>query len=427
MTRGAHSRLAKPGPAEPFMRASSMALIVQKYGGTSVGDVDRIKNVAQRIQKTRAEGHGLIVVVSARSGVTNELIAKAKAISDRPDTRELDMLLAIGEQETIALTAMALHAIGVPAVSYTGAQAGIVTDQVFTKAKIKQIVPKGVLKDLKEGKVVIVAGFQGINEAGQITTLGRGGSDLTAIALAAACKADKCEIYTDVDGVYTADPRVVKTAQKIDEISYDEMLELASLGSKVMQSRSVEFAKKYGVVFEVRSSFNHNPGTIVKEEVAYMEKVVVRGVAVDKDQAKVVISGLPDKPASAATIFNALAEANINVDMIVQNVAHTGGVDLTFTVQRDDAQSAVKVLPPVLKKLGGGSIKAFDNIAKLSVVGVGMRTHAGVAAALFTALGDKGINIQLIGTSEIKITLAVDRTKADEAVRAAHEAFGLSK
>ncbi len=404
-----------------------MALLVQKYGGTSVGDVGRIKNVAQRIRKTQAEGHSLIVVVSARSGVTNELIARAKSINDRPDTREMDMLLAIGEQETIALTALALHAIGVPAVSYTGAQAGILTDQAFTKAKIKQIVPKGIMQDLKAGKVVIVAGFQGINEAGQITTLGRGGSDLTAIALAAACRADKCEIYTDVDGVYTADPRIVKSAQKIQEISYDEMLELASLGSKVMQSRSVEFAKKYGVVFEVRSSFNHNLGTIVKEEVAYMEKVVVRGVAVDKDQAKVVISGLPDKPASAAAIFNALADANINVDMIVQNVAHTGGVDLTFTVQRDDAQSAVKVLPAVLKKLGGGSIKAFDNIAKLSVVGVGMRTHAGVAAALFTALGDKGINIQLIGTSEIKITLAVDRSKADEAVRAAHEAFGLSK
>ncbi len=404
-----------------------MALIVQKYGGTSVGDVDRIKNVAQRIKRTRDEGNSLVIVVSARSGVTNELIARAKAITDRPDTRELDMLLAIGEQETIALTAMALQATGVPAVSYTGAQAGILTDQVFTKAKIKQIVPKGILKDLKDGKVVIVAGFQGINEEGQITTLGRGGSDLTAIALAAAVKADKCEIYTDVDGVYTADPRVVKTAQKIDEISYDEMLELASLGSKVMQSRSVEFAKKYGVVFEVRSSFNQNPGTIVKEEVAYMEKVVVRGVAVDKDQAKVVISGLPDKPASAATIFNALAEASINVDMIVQNVAHTGGVDLTFTVQRDDAASAVKVLPSVLKKLGGGEIKAYDNIAKLSVVGVGMRTHAGVAAALFTALGDKGINIQLIGTSEIKITLAVDRAKADEAVRAAHEAFGLDR
>jgi aspartate kinase len=404
-----------------------MALIVQKYGGTSVGDTDRIKNVAQRIKASQAEGHSLVVVVSARSGVTNELIAKAKAITDRPDTREMDMLLAIGEQETIALTAMALHSIGVPAVSYTGAQAGIFTDQVFTKAKIKKINPKPILKDLKEGKVVIVAGFQGINEDGQITTLGRGGSDLTAIALAAACKADKCEIYTDVDGVYTADPRIVKTAKKIKEISYDEMLELASLGSKVMQSRSVEFAKKYGVVFEVRSSFNQNPGTIVKEEVAYMEKVVVRGVAVDKDQAKVVISNLPDKPASAATIFTALADASINVDMIVQNVAHTGGVDLTFTVQRDDAQNAVKVLPAVLKKLGGGEVKAYDNIAKLSVVGVGMRTHAGVAATLFTALGDAGINIQLIGTSEIKITVAVDRAKADEATRAAHEVFGLGK
>ena len=404
-----------------------MALIVQKYGGTSVGDVDRIKNVAQRIKKARDEGHSLVIVVSARSGVTNELIARAKAINDRPDTREMDMLLAVGEQETIALTAMALHAIDIPAVSYTGAQAGIVTDQVFTKAKIKQIAPKGILKDLKEGKVVIVAGFQGINEAGQITTLGRGGSDLTAIALAAACKADKCEIYTDVDGVYTTYPRIVKTAKKIDEISYDEMLELASQGSKVMQSRSVEFAKKYGVVFEVRSSFNHNPGTIVKEEVASMEKVIVRGVAVDKDQAKVVITGLPDKPSAAATVFNALAEANVNVDMIVQNAAHAGAADITFTVQRDETQNAVRTLQPVLKKLGGGDVKAFDNIAKLSVVGVGMRTHAGVAAALFTALGDKGINIQLIGTSEIKITLAVDRAKADEAVRATHEAFGLSK
>ena len=404
-----------------------MALIVQKYGGTSVGDVDRIKNVARRIQATRDEGHSLIIVVSARSGVTNELIARAKAITDRPDTREMDMLLAIGEQETIALTAMALHAIDIPAVSYTGAQAGIFTDQVFTKARIKQINPKPILKDLKAGKVVIVAGFQGINEEGQITTLGRGGSDLTAIALAAACKADKCEIYTDVDGVYTADPRIVKNARKIEEISYDEMLELASLGSKVMQSRSVEFAKKYGVVFEVRSSFNHNPGTIVKEEVAYMEKVVVRGVALDKDQAKVVINRLPDKPATAGTIFKALADASINVDMIVQTVGETGVVDLTFTVQRDDAAGAVKVLPAVLKKIGGGEIKAFDNIAKLSVVGVGMRTHAGVAAALFTALGGAGINIQLIATSEIKITVAVDRARADEAQRAAHDVFGLGK
>ena len=425
MTQGVHSRLAKQCLGTALNGARNMALIVQKYGGTSVGDVDRIKNVAKRIQKTREEGHSLVIVVSARSGVTNELIARAKAINDRPDTREMDMLLAIGEQETIALTAMALHAIGIPAVSYTGAQAGISTDRVFTKAKIQQINPKPILADLKAGKVVIVAGFQGINDEGQITTLGRGGSDLTAIALAAACKADKCEIYTDVDGVYTADPRIVKNAKKIEEISYDEMLELASLGSKVMQSRSVEFAKKYGVVFEVRSSFNHNPGTIVKEEVAYMEKVVVRGVALDKDQAKVVISNLPDKPSSAATIFKALADASINVDMIVQNVAHTGGVDLTFTVQRDDAANAVKVLPDVLKKLGGGEVKAFDNIAKLSVVGVGMRTHAGVAATLFTALGEAGINIQLIGTSEIKITVAVDRSRADQAQQAAHDVFGL--
>jgi aspartate kinase len=404
-----------------------MALIVQKYGGTSVGDVDRIKNVAQRIQKTRAAGHQLVIVVSARSGVTNELIARAKAINDQPNTREMDMLLAIGEQETIALTAMALHALNIPAVSYTGAQAGIFTDQVFTKAKIKKINPQPILKDLQEGKVVIVAGFQGINDEGQITTLGRGGSDLTAIALAAACRADKCEIYTDVDGVYTADPRIVKNAKKIDEISYDEMLELASLGSKVMQSRSVEFAKQYGVVFEVRSSFNHNPGTIVKEEVAYMEKVVVRGVALDKDQAKVVISSLPDKPATAATIFNALANASINVDMIVQTVGHTGSVDLTFTVQRDDAANAVKVLPAILAQIGGGELKAFDNIAKLSVVGVGMRTHAGVAATLFTALGNAGINIQLIATSEIKITVAVDRARAEEAQRVAHDAFALGQ
>src|SRR3954470_262404 len=404
-----------------------MARIVQKYGGTSVGDVDRIKNVANRIKAVRDAGNELVVVVSARAGVTNELIARAKAVCAMPSEREMDQLLSIGEQETIALTAMALHGIGVEAVSYTGAQAGIFTDKVHTKAKIKTIDAKPLEKDLNAGKVIIVAGFQGINDEGHITTLGRGGSDLTAIALAAAIKADKCEIYTDVDGVYTADPRVVKDAQKLEEISYDEMLELASLGSKVMQSRSVEFAKKYGVVFEVRSSFNHNPGTIVKEEVASMEKVVVRGVAVDKDQAKVVITGLPDKPSAAAVVFNALADANVNVDMIVQNVAHTGGVDLTFTVQRDDAANAVKVLPEVLAKLGGGEIKAFDNIAKLSVVGVGMRTHAGVAAALFTTLGDKGINIQLISTSEIKITLAIDRAKADDAVRAAHEAFGLSK
>ena len=404
-----------------------MALIVQKYGGTSVGDTDRIKNVAARIKVARDEGHQLVVVVSARSGVTNELIARAKAVNPRPDTRELDMLLAIGEQETIALTAMALHAIDVPAVSYTGAQAGIVTDLVHTKAKITNIFPVALRRDLDAGKVIIVAGFQGMNEHGQITTLGRGGSDLTAIALAAAVQADKCEIYTDVDGVYTADPRYVKDATKLNEISYDEMLELASQGSKVMQSRSVEFAKKYGVVFEVRSSFNHNPGTIVKEEVSYMEKVIVRGVAVDKDQSKLIINNLPDKPGSAAAVLRALAEANINVDMIVQNVGHNGVANVTFTVPKDDAPNAVRVLPAVFAKLGGGEVAAFENIAKLSVVGVGMRTHAGVAAQMLEALAEEKINVELIATSEIKITVTVPRDRADDAQRAVHKSFGLGK
>jgi aspartate kinase len=404
-----------------------MARIVQKYGGTSVGDVERIKKVAERIKAVRDEGNELVIVVSARSGVTNELIARAKAVCDHPSEREMDMLLATGEQETIALTAMALHGVGVDAVSYTGAQAGIFTDKVHTKAKIKTINAKPIEKDLAQGKVVIVAGFQGINEEGHITTLGRGGSDLTAIALAAAVKADICEIYTDVDGVYTADPRVVKTAQKLSEISYDEMLELASSGSKVMQSRSVEFAKKYGVVFEVRSSFNHNPGTIVKEEVVYMEKVIVRGVAVDKDQAKVIVSNIMDKPGSAAKVFRALADANVNVDMIVQNVPRHGVANLTFTVPQGDSHRAQKVLEPVLSEIGGGEVAIHEHIAKLSVVGVGMKTHSGVAATLFSALADVGINIELITTSEIKISIVIDLERADEAARVTHEAFQLSQ
>lgn len=404
-----------------------MARIVQKYGGTSVGDVERIKKVAERIKAVRDEGNELVVVVSARSGVTNELIARAKAVCAHPSEREMDMLLATGEQETIALTAMALHGVGVDAVSYTGAQAGIFTDKVHTKAKIKTINAKPIEQDLKAGKVVIVAGFQGINEEGHITTLGRGGSDLTAIALAAAVKADKCEIYTDVDGVYTADPRVVKNARKLTEISYDEMLELASSGSKVMQSRSVEFAKKYNVVFEVRSSFNHNPGTIVKEEVAYMEKVVVRGVAVDKDQAKVVVSNIVDKPGSAAKVFRALADASIIVDMIVQNVGRNGVANLTFTVPQVDSHRAQKALEPVLMAIGGGQVTISEHIAKLSVVGVGMKTHSGVAATLFQALADVGINIELITTSEIKISIVVDLDRADEAARVAHTAFGLEQ
>lgn len=404
-----------------------MARIVQKYGGTSVGDVERIKKVAERIKATRDEGNEVVVVVSARAGVTNELIARAKLLSPEPPERELDQLLSIGEQETIALTAMALHGIGVDAVSYTGGQAGIFTDKVHTKAKIKTINSKPIERDLKAGRVVIVAGFQGINEEGQITTLGRGGSDLTAIALAAAIRADRCEIYTDVDGVYTADPRVVKHARKIPEISYDEMLELASSGSKVMQSRSVEFAKKYGVVFEVRSSFNHNPGTVVKEEVAYMEKVVVRGVAVDKDQAKVIVSNLLDKPGSAAKVFRSLADANIVVDMIVQNVGRHGIANLTFTVPLTDTAKAVKALEPVLDAVGGGQVAVHEHIAKLSVVGVGMKTHSGVAATLFQALADANINIELITTSEIKISVVIDQDRVDEAARVAHAAFQLDQ
>jgi aspartate kinase len=402
-----------------------MPRIVQKFGGTSVGDVERIKKVAERIKLTRDDGNEVVVVVSARSGVTNELIARAKAIAEFPNDRELDMLISTGEQETIALTAIALHSLGVGAVSYTGAQAGIFTDKAHTKAKIKTIDAAPIERDLKQGKVVIVAGFQGIDEDKQITTLGRGGSDLTAIALAAALHADKCEIYTDVDGVYTADPRVVKTARKLHEISYDEMLELASSGSKVMQSRSVEFAKKYGVVFEVRSSFNHNPGTVVKEEVAYMEKVMVRGVAVDKDQAKVIVSNILDQPGSAAKVFRTLADANIIVDMIVQNVGRQGVANLTFTVPQSETKKAVKALEPVLATIGGGQVAVHEKIAKLSVVGVGMKTHSGVAATLFQALAEVNINIELITTSEIKISVVIDQDRVDEAARVAHAVFAL--
>lgn len=402
-----------------------MSRIVQKYGGTSVGDVERIKKVAERIRLTVAQGHQVVVVVSARAGVTNELLARARAVCAHPSEREIDMLLAIGEQETIALTAMALHGQGVDAVSLTGAQAGIQTDRVHTQARIQTINAQAVEAQLAAGKTVIVAGFQGINEDGHITTLGRGGSDLSAIAMAAAIKADKCEIYTDVDGVYTADPRIVSAARKIDEISYDEMLELASSGSKVMQSRSVEFAEKHGVIFEVRSSFNFNRGTVVKAEVPYMEKVVVRGVAVDKDQAKIIVSNILDKPGSAAKVFRALANANIVVDMIVQNVGRNGIANLTFTVPQGDTHKAQKALEPVLDDVGGGHVAVHEGIAKLSVVGVGMKTHSGVAADLFQTLADHGINIDLITTSEIKISVVIDLDRADQAVRVVHTAFGL--
>ena len=331
----------------------------------------------------------------------------------------------MGEQETIALTAMALHALGVSAVSHTGAQAGILTDPMHTRARIMKIDPTKVEESLARGQVVIVAGFQGANIDGQITTFGRGGSDLTAVALANALRADLCQIYTDVEGVFTADPRVIVDARKIDVVSYDEMLELASLGSKVMQARSVEFAKKFGVVFEVRSSFNDKPGTIVKEEVDSMEEVVVRGVAVDRDQAKVVVSNITDKPGSAARVFHALGVAGVVVDMIVQNVGRNGVANLTFTVPRDDAHRAEQAVKVVLAELGGGDVSVFEGIAKLSVVGVGMRTQSGVAATLFNTLAETGSNIQLISTSEIKISVVIELDRVEEAARAVHAAFKL--
>lgn len=402
-----------------------MTRIVQKYGGTSVGDVERIKKVADRIRLTINEGHQVVAVVSARAGVTNELIARAREITAQPSDREMDMLMSVGEQETIALTALALHELGVKAVSFTGAQAGIQTDTMHTRAKIQAINADAVEVELQAGNAVIIAGFQGVNEHGHVTTFGRGGSDLSAIAIAAALRADRCEIYTDVDGVYTADPRVVTKAQKLDEISYDEMLELASSGSKVMQSRSVEFAHKHNVVFEVRSSFNFNRGTIVKEEVPQMEKVVVRGVAVDRDQAKVIVSNIPDTPGSAAKVFKAMANATIVVDMIVQNVGRNGVANLTFTVPLGDTVKAQQALEPVLAELGGGQVAVHENIAKLSVVGVGMKTHSGVAANLFQALANIGVNIDMITTSEIKISVVMDQDKVDEAARAVHTAFGL--
>src|SRR5690348_1981923 len=403
-----------------------MALIVQKYGGTSVGNCERIRNVAARVAKYRARGEKVVVVVSAMSGVTDNLIKLAKELMPLPNDREMDVLLATGEQTTIALTAIALHAIGVPAVSLTGAQAGIVTDGVHTKAKIQNITPKRIHELLDEKKVVIVAGFQGQTMEGQVTTLGRGGSDLTAIALAAAVKADLCQIYTDVDGVYTTDPRIVTNAKKLDEISYDEMLELASLGAKVMQSRSVEFAKKFGVVFEVRSSLNENPGTIVKEETKSMEGIVVRGVSLDKNQAKITLVAVPDKPGVAAQIFKALADATINVDMIIQNISHgtgTPSTDISFTADKPDLLKAQKVIDGLKKEIGFREVITTEKIGKLSIVGVGMKSHTGVAGKLFETLANEGVNIDMISTSEIKISVVIDLAKGEQAVKAVHAAF----
>jgi aspartate kinase len=402
-----------------------MALIVQKYGGTSVADVERIQNVARRVKESYDAGNQIVVVVSARSGVTNELVKRAHEINPDPNEREMDLLLTVGEQETIALTAMALHALDVPAVSRTGSQAGIETDPAHTRARILRITGGDIREQLDSGKVVILAGFQGHAPDGQITTLGRGGSDLSAIAIAAALKADLCQIFTDVDGVYTADPRIVPLAKKIESISYEEMLEMASAGSKVMQNRAVEFAQKFKVLFEVRSSFNNNPGTMVKEEVPSMEDVVVSGVALDKNQAKLVVSDLPDRTGTAAQLFQTIADAGVSVDMIVQNIGREGKANMTFTVTRDDvkrAETAVKVAFPQLE--AGEGFEA-SKIAKVSVVGVGMRTHSGVAATLFEALAEAAINIQLISTSEIKISVGIDPQDAEKAAQVVHRAFGL--
>jgi aspartate kinase len=402
-----------------------MSLIVQKYGGTSVGNPERITNVAKRLLETQRAGHSVVAVVSAMSGVTDSLIKLAREVSAKPTEREMDVLLSTGEQTTMALTAMAIQSMGGKAVSLTGAQAGIVTNGVHTKAKISNITPDQIRKHLDQGEIVIVAGFQGETSEGDITTLGRGGSDLTAIALASAVEADACQIFTDVDGVYTCDPRIVPTAKKIAEISYDEMLEMASSGSKVMQSRSVEFAKKFGVTFEVRSSFNNNPGTTVKEESAGMEQVVVRGVSVERNQAKVTVTNVPDKPGCAARLFTALADAHVMVDVIVQNVSASGSTDISFTMNRDELEKIGDLLDRVAAEIGAGKVSKQDGIAKLSVVGIGMRTHSGVAAKLFDALAKGGINIQMISTSEIKIAVIIEEAKIAEAAKLAHTAFGL--
>lgn len=404
-----------------------MALIVQKYGGTSVGNPERIQNVARRVLATQQAGNSVVVVVSAMSGVTDGLIKLAKEVSPSPAEREMDVLLATGEQTTIALTAMAINALGGKAVSLTGAQAGIITSGVHTKAKIANIAPRQVRKFLNEGNVCIVAGFQGQTLEGQITTLGRGGSDLTAIAIAAALKADMCEIYTDVDGVYTCDPRVVPDAKKIDVIAYDELLEMASSGSKVMQSRSVEFAKKFKVPFEVRSSFNNNRGTIVKEESIGLENVVVRGISLERKQAKVTITQVPDKPGTASRIFTALSEANVIIDVIVQNVSVSGSTDISFTMSADELEKLGAVIDRVAKEVAAGEVLKKSGIAKLSVVGIGMRSHSGVAATLFECLGNGGVNIQMISTSEIKIAVIIDEAQIEHAAKLAHAAFGLAK
>jgi aspartate kinase len=402
-------------------------LIVQKYGGTSVGNPERIRNVAKRVVRSKEEGNDIVVVVSAMSGETDKLINLANQVSENPDPREMDMLVSTGERVTIALLAMAIQSLGHEAQSFTGRQAGIMSDGVHTKARIEKISGERVKHALKAGKIAVVAGFQGINEQDDVTTLGRGGSDLSAVAVAAALKADLCDIYTDVDGVYTTDPNMVPQARKLDKVSYDEMLELASLGAKVLQTRSVEFAKKYNVPVRVLSSFNDNPGTLVTKEDSDMEKVVVSGVAYDKNQVKVTVTGVPDKPGVAAKIFNEISANNIIVDMIIQNIGEGGLTDMSFTVPKTDSKKILALMKKVVAEIGARGVTVKEDIAKISIVGVGMRSHSGVAARMFSSMAKEGINIMMISTSEIKISIVIDAKYTELAVRTLHETFEMDK
>lgn len=405
-----------------------MALVVQKYGGTSMGDLDRIKNVASRVMRTRNQGHQVVVVVSAMAGETDKLIRLANQITASPDERELDVLVSTGEQVSIALLAITLKAMGIEAKSYLGFQIKIATDSAFGKARITDIDSERIFNDLNRGRIVVVAGFQGADQEDNITTLGRGGSDTTGVAIAAALKADLCEIYTDVDGVYTTDPNICSRARKLSRISYDEMLEMASMGAKVLQIRSVEFAKKYDVPIHVRSSFNDHPGTIVCKEDEEMERVVVSGVTYNKNEAKIEIMNVPDVPGVAAKLFKPMADANIVVDMIIQTTSTAKGyADVAFTVPQSDFTKALKIVHDSVKVIGGDKVIADENIAKVSIVGVGMRSHSKVATLMFSALAKEGINIHMISTSEIKISCIIDAKYTELAVRALHDAFELDK
>jgi aspartate kinase len=410
---------------------NTMALIVQKYGGTSVGSIERIENVAEKVIGWRERGHHVVVVVSAMSGETDRLLGLAKSMTPRPNPRELDVLLATGEQVTIALLCIALEKRGCPARSYTGGQVRILTDNAFNKARIQDIEASAMRADLDAGRVVVVAGFQGVDEDGNITTLGRGGSDTTGVALAAALKADECQIYTDVDGVYTTDPRVVPDARRLNRITFEEMLEMASLGSKVLQIRSVEFAGKHNVPLRVLSTFQEGPGTLITFEEAFeaeqMEKVRISGIAFNRDEAKLTMSGVPDRPGIAFSILGPVSDANIEVDMIIQNIGRDGTTDFTFTVHRNDYDRTLEILKQHAVQLGAREVSGDAKIAKLSLVGIGMRSHAGVASRMFEALAKEGINIRMISTSEIKISVVVDEKYLELGVRALHEAFELDK